>query len=99
MLNTNFDSKFGKEGLTFDDVLLIPGESNVEPKNVDVTSNVELPLFDQLLNICSLTFKAGVLLVLHVPAPRPVLASSCAVATVATIIKAAITVMIRFIVL
>ena len=23
MLNTNYDSKFGKEGLTFDDVLLI----------------------------------------------------------------------------
>lgn len=40
MLNTNFDSKFGKEGLTFDDVLLIPGESNVEPKNVDVTTNL-----------------------------------------------------------
>ena len=40
MLNTNFDSKFGKEGLTFDDVLLIPGESNVEPKNVNVTTNL-----------------------------------------------------------
>ena len=36
MLNTNFDQKFGKQGITFDDVLLIPGESNVEPKNVKV---------------------------------------------------------------
>ena len=36
MLNNSFDSKFGKKGLTFDDVLLIPGESNVEPANVSV---------------------------------------------------------------
>ena len=40
MLNTNYDFKFGKKGLTFDDVLLIPGESNVEPKNVDVSTNL-----------------------------------------------------------
>lgn len=40
MLNTNFSEKFSKEGLTFDDVLLIPGESNVEPKNVDVSTYV-----------------------------------------------------------
>ena len=40
MLNRNFNEKFIKEGLTFDDVLLIPGESNVEPKNVDVSTNV-----------------------------------------------------------
>ena len=40
MLNTNFNEKFGKEGLTFDDVLLIPGESDVEPKNVDVSTNL-----------------------------------------------------------
>ena len=40
MLNTNFSGKFIKEGLTFDDVLLIPGESNVEPKNVDVSTYV-----------------------------------------------------------
>ena len=26
MLDTNVNNKFGKEGLTFDDVLLIPGE-------------------------------------------------------------------------
>ena len=39
MLNTDYNQKFGKEGLTFDDVLLIPGESDVEPKNVDISSN------------------------------------------------------------
>lgn len=38
MLNTNFQEKFIKEGLTFDDVLLIPGESNVQPKEVDVST-------------------------------------------------------------
>ena len=36
MLNKNFDEKFGKQGITFDDVLLIPGESDVEPRNVSV---------------------------------------------------------------
>ena len=40
MLNTDFNAKFGKEGLTFDDVLLIPGESHVEPKNVDVSTHL-----------------------------------------------------------
>ena len=38
MLHTNYNEKFGKEGLTFDDVLLIPGESNVQPKDVDVST-------------------------------------------------------------
>lgn len=32
--------KFGKEGLTYDDVLLIPRESAVIPKDVDVTTNL-----------------------------------------------------------
>lgn len=40
MLNTSYDEKFGKKGLTFDDVLLIPGESDVEPKNVDVSTHL-----------------------------------------------------------
>ena len=40
MLNTNFQGKFVKEGLTFDDVLLIPGESNVLPKLVDVSTHL-----------------------------------------------------------
>ena len=37
-MNRNFAEKFLKEGLTFDDVLLIPGESNVLPKEVDVST-------------------------------------------------------------
>lgn len=40
MLNTNYNEKFVKEGLTFDDVLLIPGESDVEPNNVDVSTHL-----------------------------------------------------------
>ena len=36
MLQTNENIKFGKEGLTFDDVLLIPAESNVTPNMVDL---------------------------------------------------------------
>ncbi|HWQ21907.1 MAG TPA: IMP dehydrogenase, partial [Clostridia bacterium] len=30
------DDKFAREGLTFDDVLLIPGKSDVLPRDVDV---------------------------------------------------------------
>ena len=40
MLNTDFSSKFVKEGLTFDDVLLIPAESHVLPKEVDVSTQL-----------------------------------------------------------
>ncbi len=36
MIDRTFEEKFVKEALTFDDVLLIPGESDVEPKNVSV---------------------------------------------------------------
>ena len=32
------EDKFGKQGLTFDDVLLIPAHSNVLPREVDVTT-------------------------------------------------------------
>ena len=46
MLTTGYMEKFGKEGLTFDDVLLIPGESNVQPRDVDIstwiTKNIKL---------------------------------------------------------
>lgn len=46
MLETNADIKFGKQGLTFDDVLLIPAESNVTPNMVSlktkVTKGIEL---------------------------------------------------------
>ena len=38
MLNTEFTSKFVKEGLTFDDVLLIPAESHVLPKEADIST-------------------------------------------------------------
>lgn len=40
------EDKFGKQGLTFDDVLLIPAHSDVLPRDVDVrthlTQNVTL---------------------------------------------------------
>ena len=41
-------SKIEKEGLTFDDVLLIPGESHVTPKDVDLTTKLSA---DITLNI------------------------------------------------
>ncbi|MFI3207095.1 MAG: IMP dehydrogenase, partial [Clostridia bacterium] len=40
MLETNISSKFVKEGLTFDDVLLIPAESNVLPSEVDFSTHL-----------------------------------------------------------
>ena len=40
MLETNFEAKFGKEGLTFDDVLLVPGESDVTPNLVDLRTTL-----------------------------------------------------------
>lgn len=42
----DFEAKFGREGLTFDDVLLLPGESEVVPREVDVTTYLtrEIPL-------------------------------------------------------
>ena len=40
MLDTNVNSKFGKEGLTFDDVLLIPGESDCTPDMVDIHTHL-----------------------------------------------------------
>ena len=38
MLNTNFSEKFCKEGLTFDDVLLIPAASAVLPAEADIST-------------------------------------------------------------
>ena len=38
MLNTNFSEKFCKEGLTFDDVLLIPAASAVLPVEADIST-------------------------------------------------------------
>ncbi len=40
MLNTNFQEKFVKEGLTFDDVLLIPAESNVVPNQIRLSTKL-----------------------------------------------------------
>jgi IMP dehydrogenase len=34
------DEKFGREGLTFDDVLLLPGHSEVLPRDVDVSTRL-----------------------------------------------------------
>ena len=36
MFNTDAASKFVRQGLTFDDVLLIPAESNVLPADIDL---------------------------------------------------------------
>ncbi|EHS86235.1 Inosine-5'-monophosphate dehydrogenase, partial [Limosilactobacillus gastricus PS3] len=45
---SNWETKFAKQGLTFDDVLLIPAESNVLPNEVDLsvqlTDNIKLNL-------------------------------------------------------
>lgn len=40
MLQTNENIKFGKEGLTFDDVLLIPAESDVTPNMVELGTKI-----------------------------------------------------------
>lgn len=40
MLETAFEKKFGKEGLTFDDVLLIPAESDILPADIDVKTRL-----------------------------------------------------------
>jgi IMP dehydrogenase len=36
----SYDEKFGKEGLTFDDVLLLPAESRIEPNQADTTTRL-----------------------------------------------------------
>jgi IMP dehydrogenase len=35
-----FDEKFQQEGLTFDDVLLIPAKSEVLPREVEICTNL-----------------------------------------------------------
>ncbi len=40
MLQKNYGEKFVKEGLTFDDVLLVPAESNVLPNEVNFSTNL-----------------------------------------------------------
>ena len=40
MVNTNFDEKFVKEGLTFDDVLLVPAYSQVIPRDIELKTKL-----------------------------------------------------------
>lgn len=40
MLNLNASEKFVKEGLTFDDVLLIPAKSDILPKNIKISTKL-----------------------------------------------------------
>ncbi len=40
MLDTNINNKFGKDGLTFDDVLLIPAHSSVTPNMIDLRTRL-----------------------------------------------------------
>ncbi|HEX3027100.1 MAG TPA: IMP dehydrogenase, partial [Clostridia bacterium] len=40
MLNANPSEKFLKEGLTFDDVLLIPSKSDILPKQIDIKTKL-----------------------------------------------------------
>ena len=40
MFEAEYKEKFGKEGLTFDDVLLVPGESDVTPNLVDLKTTL-----------------------------------------------------------
>ena len=36
MVNDNFETKFLKQGITFDDVLLIPAKSDIVPSQVEL---------------------------------------------------------------
>ncbi len=45
MLDTNYNNKFVKEGLTFDDVLLIPAESNVTPNMIDLKTRLAAEIY------------------------------------------------------
>ena len=45
MLDTNFDNKFGKQGLTFDDVLLIPAKSDVTPNMIDLRTRLAKDIY------------------------------------------------------
>ncbi len=45
MLDTNFDNKFGKEGLTFDDVLLVPGKSDVTPNMINLRTRLAKDIY------------------------------------------------------
>lgn len=40
MLNTSYEQKFAKEGLTFDDVLLIPAYSEIHPRGINLKTKL-----------------------------------------------------------
>ena len=40
MVNSNVEEKFSKEGLTFDDVLLVPAKSDVLPADISITTRL-----------------------------------------------------------
>ena len=40
MINANAGEKFVKEGLTFDDVLLIPAKSDILPRDVELETRL-----------------------------------------------------------
>jgi len=40
LINTNYEEKFGKKGLTFDDVLLIPAKSDIIPRQIKVKTRL-----------------------------------------------------------
>ena len=40
MVNMNAEEKFAKEGLTFDDVLLIPRYADIHPKETDIKTRL-----------------------------------------------------------
>ena len=40
MAVSEFEAKFGKEGLTFDDVLLVPAQSEVTPREINVSTRL-----------------------------------------------------------
>jgi IMP dehydrogenase len=56
MVNTDAAVKFAKDGVTFDDVLLIPAESNVLPRNVNVSTrltkkiNLNIPIMSAAMD-------------------------------------------------
>ena len=45
MINTNFDEKFVKEGLTFDDVLLVPAYSQVIPRDIELKTKLSKNIY------------------------------------------------------
>ena len=40
MLNTNINEKFAQEGLTFDDVLLVPAYSEIIPSDLELKTKL-----------------------------------------------------------